>query len=109
MNKIHFTPAAMRDLHYLEDYITYELHNPTAAKRIVQQITKQLRILERYNQAGLSLQAKIDIPTDLRVLICKAHLVFYRIEADGSVSISRILNARQDAMQIIFGNEPGTK
>lgn len=104
MHKVRLSPAAAQDLRSVRDYIAIELHNPASAQKIVQQILQQLRILERYNQAGLSVQAKTGCTTDLRMLVCKSHLAFYRIEPDGSVSVARILNARQDAMRILFGS-----
>lgn len=105
MSKIRITSAAARDLRSLRDYISIELHNPASAQKIVRQITAQLRILERHPQAGLSVQAKTGYPTELRMLVCKTHLVFYRIESDGMISVARILNVRQDAMHVLFGDD----
>lgn len=103
MHKLRITPAAAADLASIQRYIAVELRNPEAADRMVRQITGQLRILTQHNLAGVSVQARTGYPTDLRMLVCRSHLAFYRVEPDGSVSVARILNARQDAMQLLFG------
>ena len=57
MNKLVISPEAARDLEKIKQYIIYELKNPSAAKRVVRGITKDLRILEHYAEAGPSVAA----------------------------------------------------
>ena len=44
----------------------------------------------------------IDYPTVYRFLVVKPNYIFYRIESD-MVKIVRILNEKQDFLQILFG------
>lgn len=44
----------------------------------------------------------IEYPTDYYYLLIKSNYVFYRIEGD-TVKIIRVLNEKQDFLQILFG------
>lgn len=44
----------------------------------------------------------IKYPTDYHYLIVKPNYVFYRVEGE-TVRIIRVLNERQDFLQILFG------
>ena len=37
-NKLNISPAALNDLHEISDYITHDLENQAAAKRVINQI-----------------------------------------------------------------------
>ena len=72
------------------------------AKKGVKEITSTVRQLEHFPEEGPHLGKLIDYPTDYRYLVVKPNYVFYRIEGD-TVRIIRILNERQDFLQILFG------
>ena len=59
MNKVLLSPEAARDLAEIKQYISKELKNPGAAKKAVQTITKELRTLARFPEAGPSVIARI--------------------------------------------------
>ena len=40
--------------------------------------------------------------TDLRMLVVESYIALYRIETE-TVSVGRIINARQDYIRILFG------
>ncbi len=101
MNKVRLTPAARQDMRDIKTYISKNLQNPIAATNVTGRITKSLRILVQYGEAGVSLQAKTGYPSDLRVLSSGDYLIFYRFEAS-TVSVARILNGRQDYLRILF-------
>ena len=48
------------------------------------------------------MEKMIDYPTDYHYLVVKPNYIFYRIEND-TVRIIRILNEKQDLLQILFG------
>ena len=108
MNKIRITPEAARDLQAVQSYIAQDLGNPAAAKRTVKSILQHLRVLERFANAGFSVTAKTGADTDLRILVCGSYLAPYRVEGK-TVSIARILHAKQDYLLVLFGEEPETK
>lgn len=108
MNKIRITPEADRDLQAVQSYIAQDLGNPAAAKRTVKSILQHLRVLERFANAGFSVAAKTGADTDLRILVCGSYLAPYRVEGK-TVSIARILHAKQDYLLVLFGEEPEAK
>lgn len=99
--KLKYTPEAIADLQNTKAYISNVLHNPKAAKRITKQILDMCGSLKEHPNLGMSLNAKTDIDTDLKYLLCENHLAFYRIEDDW-VMVVRILDGRTDYMRVIF-------
>ncbi len=107
MNKLIISPEASRDLDGIRQYILYELHNPISARRVVRSITKQLRILERHAEAGPSVAALTGYPSDLRLLVCGSYIAIYKLEGN-TVLVARIINARQDYITVLFGENLST-
>lgn len=103
MNKVRLTPEAVRDLAEIRRYISGELGNPSAAQRIVGSITENLRLLERHTPAGPSVEALTGHPSDLRILACSKFTAIYNAE-NSTVSVARIMIARQDPIWVLFGN-----
>lgn len=103
MNKLRLTPEAVRDLGEIKRYISEELANPTAALRVVSRITQELRILQSHAEAGPSVEALTGCQTELRMLVCGQYIALYRVEKR-SVSVARIINARQDYIRVLFGD-----
>ena len=104
MNKVYLSPEAARDLSRIKQYISIELKNQSAANRIVGNILKDLRALARYPEQGPSVEAITGFQTELRMLLCGKHIALYRIE-EKTVFIARILDARQDYLRVLFGDE----
>lgn len=102
MNKLQLTPQAVNDLAEIKKYISEDLLNPSAATNIVRRITQKLRILQNHAEAGPSIEAITGHTTDLRMLVCDKHIAIYRV--NGSVvSVARIINAKQDYIRVLFG------
>lgn len=104
MYKIVLSTEAIQDLADTKAYIIRELKNPMAAKRIVAEISKRLRILETYPEAGPSVASLTGEDTDIRLLSCDKHIAMYRISGN-TIHVARIVNARQDYMRLILGIE----
>ena len=104
MNKVFISPEAARDLSQIKQYISSELKNPSAANRIIGSILKDLRELERYPEQGPSIEALTGYQTELRMLLCGKHIALYKIENE-AVFIARIIDARQDYLRVLFGEE----
>ena len=104
MYKIHISSEAARDLTEIKRYIAAELKNPEAAKRTVRAITSDLRTLERFPEAGPSIEALTGYATELRYYVCGKHLALYKVESD-AVYIARIVDPRQDYLRILFGDD----
>ena len=100
--KLRYTPESLCDLQEIKRYIRSELHNPTAANRITKAILNGYAQLKQFPKMGVSIGAKTDYETDLRMLVVESYIALYRIETE-NVSVGRIINARQDYIRILLG------
>jgi plasmid stabilization system protein ParE len=105
MSKLYYSPAALRDLDDIWDYICEELGNPTAAVSTVNRIQDNIGKLRDFPEMGSPLSSIVLIETDYRFLVCGNYLSFYRIRGEG-VYIDRILYGRRDYLRILFGDRP---
>lgn len=101
--RLQYTPQAIADLQEIQTYIRHDLQNPQAAARIIKKILDACSMLKDHPNAGFSVQAKIDRGTDFRCLVIGNYLVFYRKESS-VISVARILDGRQDYLQILFSD-----
>lgn len=101
MFRLEYSPQALKDFQNIRMYIADEFGDGVA-KRIIQKMAKDIRRLEMYPTSGRMLSSVIEVPTDYYYLYSKKNYVFYRIEEE-SVKIIRILNEKQDYVQILFG------
>lgn len=101
MSRLIYAPKALEDLQGIKNYIN-EQFDADRAKTGIKEIVLKIRQLERFPEEGVFLARLIQYPTDYRYLVIKPNYVFYRIEAD-AVKIIRILNEKQDFLQILFG------
>lgn len=103
MHKLLITPAAASDLAEISAYITLELHNLQAARRIVKSITHDLRHLQQNPHLGFSVSAKIGRGNDLRALLSGNYFLFYRVKGE-TIQVARVLDGRQDYLRVLFGS-----
>ena len=102
---LRYTPQAIRDLQEIQTYIADILHNPTAARRITKEILDAWAALKRFPELGSSIHEETGFETDLRMLVCGKQIALYRIDTNcDTVSVARIVHARQDYIRILFGN-----
>lgn len=101
MAKLEYTPKALNDLQDIKAYIVRQFGVSTARK-CINEVTSTARQLERFPEEGLHLERLIGYSTDYRYLVVKPNYIFYRIEGD-RVKVIRILNEKQDFLQILFG------
>lgn len=99
--KLRYTPQARIDLRNFKQYISAELCNPQAAKRVTEKIVSDRSNLKSNPLLGPELKNKLDVNTDLRYLISSNYIVFYRIN-DYVISIIRICDARTNYINILF-------
>jgi toxin ParE1/3/4 len=101
MPKVEYSPKALEDLQYINDYIITNW-GQNIAQRILKKITANIRRLEQYPVSGVELGKLIDVQTDYRYIFLEKNYVFYRIEYE-KVQIVRVLNENQDYMKQLFG------
>ena len=98
--KLRYAPAAIEDLRCLRDYLRNELAQPLSAQRIPAEIVRRCGLLKKNPKLGPALQPRVRRETDLRYLVCGAHLAFYRVGRE-TVSVLRILHSRQDFIRAL--------
>lgn len=99
--KLLFSPLAADDLNIIHSYISEELDNQSAASRLIKDIVKAYKQLKDTPFIGSPLDAKINIKTDFRYLVCRGYMIFYKADGD-TVRIYRIINGRRDYCRILF-------
>ena len=102
MTEILFTPSAIADLRDVQTYISLELENESAARKVIAKITKSIRQLEMFPEMGTPLSSITPFPTDYRYIVSNHYMIFYRLEGQ-TVQIMRILSGRRDYLRILFG------
>lgn len=100
--KITYKGLALRDIEEKRTYLTHTLKNPSAAQKLVTSILQAVSLLSDNPRMGTMLNSKFEVDTDLRYIIASRQLVFYRIVDDGYISVTRVLDGRQDYMAILF-------
>ena len=100
MYAIKFSPLAQSDLEEVQSYISHTLHNPVAAKNLLQKIKEAVFSLRTFPQIGAPLAINGQM-TIYRYLACKNYLIFYHID-DMDVRVDRVLYGRRDYLSILF-------
>lgn len=103
MKILKYSPEAARDLENIKRIVAEEFGESVAVKTM-KRIGKGIRTLEIAENAGIDLCKKYGIICDYRVLIVVRNYVIYRIEEE-FVRIIRVVNERQDFIQVLFGIE----
>jgi len=101
MPKLIYAPKALEDIQGIKTYVAKQF-GEGKAKVSVKEITSTVKQLELFPGEGSCLEDLIEFPTDYHYLVIKPNYVFYRVEGD-TVRIIRILNEKQDFLQILFG------
>lgn len=105
MAKISYSPAALRDLEHIGDYIAAELKNPSAALHTVEKLQDGIDKLADFPQMGTLLSARYADVSDYRFIVSGNYLAFYRENAE-MVHIDRIIYGKRDYINILFGKLP---
>lgn len=99
--KVVFSPEAYNDLEKTKAYLTNEFGLKTSNTNI-KKVIKSIRSLERFPFKGPGVWERYGIESDYRYLYTNHNYVFYRVDNE-CVKIIRILDARCDFLNILFG------
>ncbi len=99
---ITYKSLALRDIEGKRTYIADTLKNPAAAQKLVASILRAVSLLAENPKMGTMLNSKFEVDTDLRYIIVFKQLVFYRIVDNRYISVTRVLDGRQDYMAVLF-------
>ncbi|MFA5658331.1 MAG: type II toxin-antitoxin system RelE/ParE family toxin [Oscillospiraceae bacterium] len=100
MLKLRLNPLALQDLKEIKSYISIDLDNSIAAKRLIEKIIKRYEHLAEQPFIGALLSNIIDFNTDYRYLVVENYIIFYKVD-ENFVSIYRILYGSRDYMKIL--------
>ena len=97
---IVYSPLARRDLEEIQDYISFELKNPVAARNTVSAILDETENLEDFPLIGTPVDGLPFMVDEYRFLAVRNYLVFYRV-TEGCVFVDRILYKRRDYLPLL--------
>jgi len=101
MYNIQFSPLAKKDVLRIKEYVEEEIGVEIASEKI-KLLLKSIKRFEEFPLLGRPLMNIIDIPTDYFFFAEEKNYIFYRLEKE-TVKIIRIIDTRQDYMNILFG------
>ncbi|MBQ6272080.1 MAG: type II toxin-antitoxin system RelE/ParE family toxin [Clostridiales bacterium] len=101
MKRILFSPQALIDIEEIREYISIQFGEKSAAKNIAL-VMHDIKLLEQFPLQGPGIWERYGIESDYHYIYSNKNYVFYRIE-DDTVKIIRILDARRDFLNILFG------
>lgn len=102
MYTIQFSPVAKEDLMKIKVYLEQEFNVELAAEKM-NDLFKSIKRFEQFPLMGRPLMNIIDIPTDYMYFVLERNHVFYRLEKE-TVKIIRIIDTRQNYINILFGD-----
>lgn len=101
VNKINYSPLALKDLEEIWDYIALKLCNQQAAEDTVNGIMDVVDELIMFPERGAKLYFDDGLMTGYRYVMYKNYMSFYRI-GKNEVFVDRVLYAKTDYMNILF-------
>lgn len=102
MYTIQFSPVAKEDLMKIKVYLEQEFNVELAAEKM-NDLFKSIKRFEQFPLMGRPLMNIIDIPTDYMYFVLEKIYMFYRLEKE-TVKIIRIIDTRQNYINILFGD-----
>jgi plasmid stabilization system protein ParE len=100
--RVEYLPAALRDIVEIARYISGELGNPTAAERLVTQITDAVEQLPEHPFSWpiyhpLFAAKRPSLRHEYRKLLVGNYIVFYFVEAESQlITISNVIYGKSD-------------
>lgn len=95
-----YSPMAKRDLTEIAKYIAFELYNPDAADRFLQEVDKAAEELKNFPLAGAVYNSKKSRKLQYRMKFIKNFTAYY-VVTDNIVEVRRVLYKRRDARNFI--------
>ena len=104
MAKPVISPLARTDMREITEYLSRELRNADAARRLIRRLRQTIEPLGAFPEMGTPLHVRGKQRVPYRYLVCGSYMVFYHI-ADGTVMIDRVLYGRRDYLALLFGDQ----
>lgn len=107
--RIVFSPESVKDIEEIKDYLLARFGEGTAIRNI-KKLVKEIKTLEKFPSKGSGILERYGIDSEYRYIYANKNYVFYRVE-DDCIKIIRVLDARRDFLNILFGitgnSDPG--
>lgn len=100
--KIKYSPYSLDNLQEIGDYIATELHNKTAAARILREIREKVSLLSQFPELGTKVDAFGGLFCNKRFLVVEKYIVVYEITAD-AIFIDFVVDSRMDYVTKLKG------
>ncbi|HLQ98620.1 MAG TPA: type II toxin-antitoxin system RelE/ParE family toxin [Candidatus Dormibacteraeota bacterium] len=100
--QVIITEPAEQDLHTVINYISKELHNPLAAKKLLRNIKLKVELLKTYPKRFPLVRDKVLALKNIRKIPIDHYLIFYTVdESTKQVTIVRILYAKRNWIDLL--------
>ena len=99
MHKIEVLPSALKDLSNIVAYLSHELHNPSAAHKLIDVFYRKVANLKD-NPKSYAIHENDAIKTIFRKIPLGGYLIFYTV-TDDYIYITFILHSLQDVDRIL--------
>jgi toxin ParE1/3/4 len=97
-----WTPAAEQDLENIFLYIGREKLSPTAAARVVREISEKA---DFYSTQPVLAEARPELGADLRAFYVHRYVIVYRPSTDG-IEVLRVIHGSRDVFRVFEQREP---
>ena len=104
MIQIVFSPEALKDIEEIKNYLLGQFGEETTTKNI-KKIIKEIHTLSSFPLKGSGILERYGINSEYRYIYTNRNYAFYRID-DDVIRIIRVLDARRDFLNILFGINP---
>lgn len=102
MYTVELLPEAINDMTEIVKYISVQLSNPTAATRLKEKITCEIKKLEENPHIYAVYEPPLMLKVELRKILVKNYTVFYYIdEIQKAVKIVRVIYSKRNFSDVL--------
>ncbi len=102
MFTLEYLPLAREDMADIARYISRELHNPDAAKKLVKEMREAAERLPDFPYANRIILPVRPLKYEYRRLLIKSYIMFYWIdERTKTINIARVIYAKRDYQRFL--------
>ena len=101
MAEVRYSSRFLKDLQYIEDYISNQLMNPDAAIKTIDGLLSSTDELAEFPKRGKTLYLPDGTETGFRAVFFKQYMAVYRISGD-EVQVARAVHTSQDYLRKLF-------
>ena len=101
MKRLEYSPDAAQKLRNIKYDVTINF-GADVAKRVMTNMTKALRRLQKFEKSGISVEKSLGVSCDYLMVYIEHNYVFYKITEE-SIYVINIFHEREDFMWKLFG------